>query len=90
MSSETSKGNRPEVWDKLLAALDEKLQLGLLERLRNAASYHFEADVLYIEPGDDDDAEYLSRDAVFQQLQLFAQDVTKVEKVKIRRSELTN
>lgn len=90
MSSEANKGNRPEAWEKLLETLDEKLQLGLLDRLKNAISYHFEADVLYIEPGDDDDAEYLSRDAVFQQLQLFAQDVTKVEKVKIRRGEFTS
>ena len=28
------KGNNPELWDKLLAFLDDKLQLGLLDNLK--------------------------------------------------------
>ena len=31
MTEETAKGNNPQLWDKLLANLDEKLQLGLLD-----------------------------------------------------------
>jgi hypothetical protein len=84
MSSSTSKGNNPERWQRFLDTLDEKLQLGLLNYLQRIASYHFEGDDLYIEPGSPDDAEYLRRDSVLQHLQLLAQDAIKVDRVKIR------
>ncbi len=79
------KGNNPELWQKLLATLDEKLQLNLLDHLRKVAAYHFEEDILYIEPATPEEADYFKRDSVFQQLQLTAQDVLKVDRIKIKR-----
>jgi hypothetical protein len=79
-----AKGNKPELWDKLLALLDDKLQLGLLDHLKRATSYHFEADTLFVEPGTPEDCKYLSKDAVLQQLHIFAQDACKVEQIKIK------
>lgn len=84
MASSTSKGNNPERWQRLLDALDEKLQLGLLNYLQRISSYHFEGDDLYIEPGSPEDADYLRRDSVLHHLQLLSQDAVKVERVKIK------
>lgn len=81
----SSKGNNSTLWQKLLDELDEKLQFGLLERLRRISSYHFEDDVLFIEPGTAEDEQYLSKSAVFTQLQIFAQGAVKVDKVKLRK-----
>ena len=78
------KGNDPAKWEKLLTVLDEKLQLGLLDYLRRVTAYHFEDDVLFIEPGSKADEEYLKREGVFQQLNLLAQDAVKVDRVKVR------
>lgn len=77
------KGNNPQAWDKLLAVLDDKLQLGLLEHLRRVHTYHIEDQVLAIQAGNLNDQEYLLRDPVFHQLELLAQDAIKVEKLKI-------
>ena len=83
-----TRGNSPEAWNRLLSDLDEKLQLGLLDRLKRVASYHVEDETLFIEPGSPDDAQYLTKDTVFQQLELLAQETVKVERVKIKlRSE---
>jgi hypothetical protein len=79
------KGNDPKRWNQLLEALDEKLQLNLLEHLRRIAAYHFEEDVLYLEPATPEEEEFLKKDAVLQQLQLYAIDILKVDKVKIKR-----
>ena len=79
------KGNNPERWNKLLDALDEKLQLNLLEHLRRVTTYHFEEDILYLEANTKEEEEFLRKDSVFQQLQLIAQDVIKVDKVKIKQ-----
>lgn len=84
MGEPGAKGNNPELWNKLLHELDEKLQLGLLDRLKRASSYHFEADTLFIEPGEPADLKYLQKDSALQQLQIFAQLACKVEKVKIK------
>ena len=51
MSDGAAKGNNPVLWDKFLADLDEKLQLGLLDRMRRVQAYHFESDTLFLEPG---------------------------------------
>lgn len=83
MDSTATKGNDPKRWDKLLIELDEKLQLGLLEHMRRVSSYHFEGDVLYVEPGSEEDKEYLKRDATFQQLVFLAQEAVGIEKVKL-------
>jgi len=84
MTPSAAKGNDPERWEKLLTLLDEKLQLGLLDYLNRVNSYHFEADTLFIEPGSEADTTYLKRDPVLRQLELFAQDATKVERVKLK------
>jgi hypothetical protein len=84
MNNSASKGNNTELWEKLLAVLDDKLQLGLLGKLQSVTSYHFENNILYIEPGSVEDYAYLSKPATFQQLELFAQDVTKVSVVKLK------
>lgn len=83
MSDSKARGNNPELWEKLLADLDEKLQLGLLDRLRRVSAYHFETDILFIEPATPDDTNYLSKGATLQHLALLAQDATRVEDVKI-------
>ena len=85
MSSSESKGNNPERWRKLLDTLDDKLQLGLLDHLRKVAAYHFEEDILYLEPASPEEEEYLKRDTVFHQLELLAQDAIKIDKVKIKK-----
>lgn len=86
MTDSTTKGNDPERWKRLLDALDEKLQLGLLDQLRKVASYHFESNVLYIEPASKEQDSYLRKESVFQQLELYAQDSIKVTSVKIRQT----
>ncbi len=85
MNASSSKGNNPELWEKLLNELDEKLQLGMLDYLKRIASYHFEDDILYLEPGSAEDEKYLSRDSVIQQLQLQAQVACRVDRVKIKK-----
>jgi hypothetical protein len=84
MTNGSAKGNDPVAWDKLLADLDEKLQLGLLTRLRRVAGYHLEGDILYIEPGSTDDESYLSKAATLQQLSLLAHDAIGVQTVKLK------
>ena len=81
----SAKGNNPELWQRLLDELDEKLQFGLLEKLQRIATYHFEGEVLFIEPGTPEDAVYLSKSAQFQQLQVFAQGATRIERVKLKK-----
>ncbi len=78
------KGNDPERWQRLLDALDEKLQLGLLDHLRKVQSYHFETDSLFIEAYSKEQGEYLSRSAVLQQLQVFAEDSIGIKEVHIK------
>jgi len=84
MSDGVAKGNNPKLWEKLLADLDEKLQLGLLDRLRRVHAYHFESDTLFIEAGSVDDEAYLQKGSHFTQLSLLAQDATGVTEVKFR------
>lgn len=87
MSSSSTKGNNPEKWDKLLRELDEKLQLGLLDHMKRVATYHFEEDILYLEPANKDEEKYLLKDQVLHHLELLAQDILGVDKVKIKRLE---
>ena len=84
MSDGAAKGNNPTLWEKFLADVDEKLQLGLLDRLRRVKAYHFESDTLFLEAGNSDDDAYLRKGATFTQLELLAQDSTKVRFVRIR------
>lgn len=84
MNPSARKGNNPELWEKLLATLDEKLQLGLLDHLQRVESYHFEDKTLFIQPNKQADHEYLSKPAFLQQLQLLAQDAVDVETVIIK------
>lgn len=84
MSDGNPHGNNPEQWTRLLELLDEKLQLGLLDKLRRVNAYHFEATTLIIEPGTSDDESYLNKPATNQQLLVFAEDATGVTEVKIK------
>lgn len=84
MSDQVTKGNNQELWNKFLADLDEKLQLGLLDRLRRIKGYHFEGSTLIIEAGSADDEIYLKKGSHFTQLSLLAHDSTGVEEVKFR------
>ncbi len=84
MSDSQIKGNDPARWEKLLACLDEKLQLGLLGHLRKITSYTFEGQCLIVEPGSEEQATYLRRDSVFHHLELLAQDSVGIEKIEIR------
>lgn len=84
MSDGAAKGNNPTLWEKFLADLDDKLQLGLLDRLRRIQAYHFESETLFLEAGSKDDEAYLQKGAHFQQLCLLAQDSTGVTEVKFR------
>ena len=74
-------GNDPTRWNKLLAELDKKFQLGLLQKLRNSKSFHFEGDSLYIECSHPTDREYLEKSSVKTQLAVFASDAIKVEQI---------
>jgi hypothetical protein len=84
MSDGAAKGNNPKLWEKFLADLDEKLQLGLLDRLRRVQAYHFESEILFLEAGSQDDENYLQKGSHFTQLCLLAQDSTGVTDVKFR------
>jgi len=84
MSDGPAKGNNPQLWDRLLAHLDEKLQLGLLDRLRRVQANHFEGDTLFIEADSLEDNAYLNKGSNLQQLTLLAQDATGVEAIKFR------
>lgn len=84
MNTSSAKGNNPELWQKVLDALDEKLQLGLLDRLRRAASYHIEDKTLFIQAGTDEDQAYLKKSSTLHQLELLAQDAISVTTVTIK------
>lgn len=83
MDDSKVRGNNPELWERLLAELDEKLQLGLLDRLRRVGAYHFETDILFIDPATADDASYLNKGHTLQQLELYAQDAARIREVRI-------
>ena len=84
MEPSRARGNNPELWDRLLEVLDDKLQLGLLDKLRKVTSYHIEDSVLFIEAGTGDDETYLTKTAVSQQLTVFAGDSMGVKEVKVK------
>lgn len=81
-----SSGNNPKAWEKFIDTLDERLQFGLLSRIKSSSSYHFEESTLYIEFNHQQDIDYLSKDAMKQQLNILAKDILGVEKVIIRIS----
>ncbi len=86
MNPSSRKGNNPELWDKFLNDLDERLQFGLLEPLRRVNTYHFEGTaLLIIEPGTQQDFDYLSKPHVSQQLQLLVSGSTKIDKIEIKK-----
>lgn len=83
MHPSAKKGNNPEGWQKLLTLLDDRLQLGMMNHLERVASYHLEDNLLTIQPGDQLDFEYLSKDSVKLQLGIFAEEVFLVRELKI-------
>ena len=84
MTSGSAKGNNPVLWEKLVNELDEKLQLGLLDRVRRVKAYHFESDILFIEFANEDDEGYFKKGGSLQHLELIAQDATGVRELRIR------
>jgi len=84
MSQVSAQGNNPELWGKLLAELDEKLQLGLLDRMRRVKAYHFESGILFIELGNAEDEGYFKKGGALQHLELIAQDATGVRELRLR------
>jgi hypothetical protein len=84
MSEATGKGNNPELWNKLLADLDEKLQLGLLDKLKRCRAYQFEGETLIIEAATEIDEQYLTKAAVWQQLAVLAEDATGVREIQLK------
>ena len=70
-----------------MASLDEKLQFGLLEYLKKAKTYHFEEDVLFLQPGSPEDEKYFAKSAVTQQLLILAQDAVGVKEVRFTKAE---
>ena len=83
-SSQRQLGNNPERWQRLLAALDEKLQLGLLEHLRRVSSYHFEGDLLYLIPCNKAESEYFQKNSVKIQLELLAKDAVQITGIVVQ------
>jgi hypothetical protein len=83
MNTSAHKGNAPEGWNRLMEILDEKLQLGLLDKLRRVNSYHVEDEILFIEAGSRSDCDYFTKSAVHQQLRLFAEDVFRTKTLKV-------
>jgi hypothetical protein len=88
MNTSAHKGNAPEAWTRLLEVLDEKLQLGLLDKVKRVHSYHVEDGTLFIEAGSVADRDYLCKEAVHQQLRLFAEDIFRVRAVKVNAPEI--
>jgi hypothetical protein len=74
-------GNDSARWNLLLEALDKKFQLGLLEKLRAAKSFHFEGNTLYIECFTKADLDYFEKPTVKTQLAVFAEDAITVEQI---------
>ena len=75
-----SNGNNPKAWEKFLETLDDRLQFGLLTQIKNAISYHFEEATLYLEFENQSAIDYLSKDAMNQQLQILAKDILCVRR----------
>lgn len=82
------RGNAPERWNRLLEILDERLQFGLLDRLKKVQAYHFEGELLFIEACTPDEERYLMRDSVQQQLALFAEEVGAKQGTRVRQIHL--
>jgi len=83
--ADKTQGNNPELWNKFLSVLDERMQFGLLTHLRRCSGYHFEGDTLYLETSLANDAEYLSKDTVLQQLNVLATDIDIAKKVVVKK-----
>jgi hypothetical protein len=84
MDTSAIKGNDPERWGELLRYLDERLQLGLLDRLRRVTSYSLEGEMLEITCANPGDEEYLSKAVVMQQLRLLSSDAIGVTVIRIK------
>lgn len=70
-------------WNKILDELDNKLQFGLLERLRRVQTYHFQGSSLTLVVTNTVDLEYFQKTGVNTQLIVFAQDAAGVKEVLI-------
>lgn len=88
MHPSSKKGNNPELWNKLLEVLDDKLQLGLLDHLKGISSYHFEDLTLTIQPEQEKSYEYLSKPPVLQQLEVFTDEACKCTRIVLKAPEI--
>ena len=61
-------------WEQLIDYLGEKLQLGLLEKLRRVNCYQFEGEVLTIEPNNTKDKEFFKQSIIKTQIEMYLQD----------------
>jgi hypothetical protein len=76
-----------ERWNALLAALDDRLQLGLLDKLSRVEKYVIVDDALVLTVPLNDDRIYLSKDNVLTQLTVTALDFFPVQVVRIQAPE---
>lgn len=83
MNQPPQNNQATQLWKTLLDALDEKLQLGLLELLKRSHSYDIEDGTLCITPVNEVDEEYLRKDETSRHLLLIAEDSIGVTQVTI-------
>lgn len=61
-------------WENLLLMLDDRLQLGLLNKLEALNGHYLEGDTIILETNNQLDFEYLSKPQVKQQIELFLKE----------------
>jgi hypothetical protein len=81
-----SKGNNPETWQKLLDSLDDKMQFGLLNALRNCVTYHFEGETLFLESNKATTA-YLTNQNNLNMLKVYAGSTAGIKNIQIKEVE---
>lgn len=84
MNEDNSTNKESQLWQALLHALDEKLQLGLLDHLKRSDSYAIEGDTLLITPANEKDEQYLRKEETINHLLLIAEDAIGIKAVTIR------
>lgn len=71
-------------WESLLVTLDERLQLGLLNKLEALNGHYLEGNTIILETNNNLDYEYLSKPQVKQQIELFLRETfDSVEDVQV-------
>ena len=86
MNEDTPANEVLQRLEALLDALDEKLQLGLLDHLKRSNSYSIEDDTLFVTPANETDEQYLRKHETIHHLLLIAEDSIGIKAVIIRPS----